>query len=92
MDAFLRELKAAGSADLNGVLTTLNDGGLCREALRQWVSSEWIAFAPHAPLVALRGRHFSHELTLRQFCGEAAAPGQNEPETARPGSEGTRER
>lgn len=75
VDAFLRELKARGSGDLNGVLTTLNDGGLCRDVLRHWLSSQWIVVAPHSPLLAIAGPGFSRDLTLREFCGEAGETG-----------------
>ena len=30
---FLCDLRARGTGDLNAVMTTLNEGGLCREAL-----------------------------------------------------------
>ncbi len=80
MDAFLRELKARGSGDLNGVLTTLNDGGLCRETLRHWLLNGWIVVAPHSPLLALVGPGFSRELTLRRFCGQEAQPASPKPE------------
>ncbi|MCA1581759.1 MAG: hypothetical protein LC796_10300 [Acidobacteria bacterium] len=58
------------------MLVTLNDGSLCREALRHWLLKEWIVIAPHSPLTALPGARFHRDLTLRQFCGESAAPGE----------------
>lgn len=77
---FLQELRAHGSADLNAVLTTLNDGSLVRETLGHWVENGWISVAPDSPLQALAGPAFSRSLTLEQFCGGAAArpePGQS---------------
>jgi hypothetical protein len=56
---------------LNGVLSTLNDGGLCREAVDYWVGHGWIALAPNQPLVALAGPRFERSISLRRFCGEA---------------------
>jgi len=70
VEDFLSELKARGSADLNGVMTTLNDAGLCRETLDHWKEKGWVEVARAMPLVALRGEAFSRDLTLRQFCGE----------------------
>jgi hypothetical protein len=67
---FLRELSAKGWGDLNGLLTTLNDGELVREALSYWLENEWITRAPNSPLTALVGRKYTRELTLRRFCGE----------------------
>jgi hypothetical protein len=58
---------------LNGVLVTLNDGGLCREALWHWISNGWVVVAPHSPLVAMAGPELKPELKLRTFCGERAA-------------------
>ncbi|HSS44289.1 MAG TPA: hypothetical protein VLO07_03020 [Thermoanaerobaculia bacterium] len=74
VDTFLRELKARGMGDLNGVFATLNDGRLCQEALSHWLANEWVVVAPHSPLHALAGSRFSRELTLRQFCGEKGEP------------------
>jgi hypothetical protein len=77
VDDFLRELKAKGTGDLNAVLTTLNEGGLCRQAVDHWVGQGWIVPAPNSPLIALRGPAFGRELTLHDFCGdfeEAAVP------------------
>ena len=66
---FFRDLQARGSADLNAVLTTLNEGGLCREAVARWVGAGWIAVAPNSPLVALAGPALSRDVTLSRFCG-----------------------
>jgi hypothetical protein len=66
---FLQDLRARGSADLNAVLSTLNDGSLVREALAHWVGNRWIAIAPNSRLHALAGPAFSRGLSLRQFCG-----------------------
>jgi hypothetical protein len=71
VDDFLRELRAHGKGDLNAVLTTLNEGGLCREAVERWTESGWIVLAANAPLVALAGPAFGPRLGLREFCGEA---------------------
>ncbi len=46
VDDFLRELRAHGKGDLNAVLTTLNEGGLCREAVERWTEAGWIVLAP----------------------------------------------
>ncbi len=70
VDDFLRDLRARGAGDLNAVLTTLNEGGLCREALRNWTESGWIVVAPNTPLLALRGPAFESGLTLSEFCAE----------------------
>ena len=72
--AFGRDLRARGSADLNAVLTTLNEGGLCRQAVRYWTQSGWIVVAPSTPLVALAGPAFDRGLTLSDFCGEIEIP------------------
>jgi hypothetical protein len=64
---------------LNGVLVTLNDGRLCREALWHWISNGWIVVAPHSPLVAMAGPEMRPELTLRMFCGERVAAVEPEP-------------
>lgn len=71
---FLQELRAHGSADLNAVVTTLNDGSLVRETLGHWVENGWIFVAPNSPLQALAGTRFSRELTLERFCGGGAGP------------------
>ena len=70
VDTFLHDLKRKRSGDLNGLLTTLNDGSLCREALRYWLRQEWVVVAPFSPLVALAGPLFTRDLTLHAFCGE----------------------
>ena len=70
VDEFLRELKAKGSGDLNAVLTTLNESGLCRQAVDHWVGQGWIVPAPNSPLIALRGPGFARELSLHDFCGD----------------------
>ena len=70
VDSFLHDLKRKRSGDLNGLLTTLNDGSLCREALRYWLRREWVVVAPFSPLVALAGPSFTRDLTLHAFCGE----------------------
>jgi hypothetical protein len=75
---FLHDLKRKRSGDLNSLLATLNDGALCREALRFWVLQGWIVVAPFSPLVALAGPGFSREITLHAFCGES--PEAVEPE------------
>lgn len=67
---FLRELSAKGWGDLNGVLTTLNDTELCREALDHWLERGWIVRAPSSAVTALAGPRFSRKLTVREFCGE----------------------
>jgi hypothetical protein len=66
---FLRSLRAHGSADLNGLLSTLNDGSLARESLDYWKHHGWITVAADTPLVALAGPGFDPRLTLRRFCG-----------------------
>lgn len=78
VDDFLRELKAKGTGDLNAVLTTLNESGLCRQAVDHWIGRGWIVPAPNSPLIALRGPAFARELSLRDFCGdfEEAIPGE----------------
>jgi hypothetical protein len=72
VDDFLRELRAHGEGDLNAVLTTLNEGGLCREAVGRWTEAGWIVLAPNQPTVALAGPGFVPEIGLRAFCGEIA--------------------
>ncbi len=69
VDDFLRDLRAKGSGDLNAVLATFNDGGLCRKAVRYWLSRGWIVISPSTPLHALAGTGFSREISLRRFCG-----------------------
>jgi hypothetical protein len=76
VDVFLQDLKRKRSADLNGLLATLNDGSLCREALRFWLKKEWIVVAPFSPLVALAGPAFTRELTLHALCGEVEDAGE----------------
>jgi hypothetical protein len=58
---------------LNGVLTTFNEGGLCRQALRYWISNGWVVVAPYSPLVAIAGPAFTRDLTLQRFCGQVEA-------------------
>jgi hypothetical protein len=84
VEDFLSELKAHGSADLNAVMATLNEGGLCRETLEHWKARGWVEIARSMPLVALRGEHFSRDLTLREFCGEPGAAAVGEPEAPSP--------
>ena len=69
VDDFLRDLRARGTGDLNAVLTTLNESGLCRDALRHWTSNGWIVIAPNTPLLALIGPAFDRAMTLADFCG-----------------------
>jgi hypothetical protein len=69
VDDFLRDLRAKGTGDLNAVLTTLNEGGLCREVVRHWTRSGWIVVAPNTPLLALAGPAFDRAMTLEEFCG-----------------------
>jgi hypothetical protein len=76
VDDFLRELRARGTGDLNAVLATLNESGLCRQAVDYWTGQEWIVLAPQTPLIALAGPRFDRDVTLRGFCGDAL------PETA----------
>jgi len=78
VDDFLRDLKAKGSGDLNSVMTTLNEGGLCRETLDYWMARGWISVSPSTPLHALAGPNLSREITLREFCGEEAGPPSGE--------------
>ena len=70
VDDFLRDVRARGTGDLNGVLTTFNESGLCREALAFWTSQGWIVVAPNSPLTALPGPAFDRKMSLRAFCGE----------------------
>jgi hypothetical protein len=86
VDEFLRELKAKGTGDLNAVLTTLNESGLCRQAVNHWVGHGWIVPAPNSPLIALRGPEFGRDLTLHDFCGDF-----EEAAEAVPVTEGTEE-
>jgi hypothetical protein len=67
---FLRELSLKGWGDLNGMLATLNDGELCREALDYWLDRGWITRAPNSQLTALVGPAWSRRLTVQEFCGE----------------------
>jgi len=78
---FLQDLRAHGSADLNGVLATLNDGSLVRETLGHWIGNRWIIVAPNTPLQALAGPGFSRDLTLERFCGAGSPPGETEQES-----------
>jgi len=90
VDDFLRDLRAKGAGDLNAVLTTLNEAGLCRETVRYWLEQGWIVISPSSPLSALAGPLFSREISLHQFCGEPAEalPVEDlEPETEEPGSD-----
>ncbi len=84
-------MKTRRSADLNGVLVTLNDGTLCRLALAHWLAQGWIVVAPHSPLVAMAGPRLIPDLTLRAFCGEIPeqAPGTAPLETAGAGQDET---
>jgi hypothetical protein len=82
---FLRELSARGWGDLNGVLTTLNDTELCREAVDHWLERGWIVRAPSSALSALSGPNFSRELTVREFCGEEREDDEVEEETGEAG-------
>ena len=90
MDAFLRELQSSGAGDLNGVFSTLNEGGLCREALAYWTGRRWVVVAPHSPLLALRGDELHRGIGLHEFCG-APTPidvvEQPGPSAAEPGKE-----
>jgi hypothetical protein len=70
VDDFLRDLRARGAADLNGVMATLNEGSLCRQAQDYWVGQGWIIVSPSTPLHAIAGPGFDRELSLRRFCGE----------------------
>ena len=72
VDDFLRDLRAKGTGDLNAVLTTLNEGGLCRQAVDHWLGNGWIVLAPDSPITALTGPDFDRTLTLRYFCGDVA--------------------
>jgi hypothetical protein len=86
VDDFLRDLRARGTADLNAVLTTLNEGGLCRQAVRYWTQRGWIVVAPNTPLLALAGPAFDRSLTLSDFCGEIEIleePAAEAPDAAR---------
>jgi len=81
----LAELKRRRAGDLNAVLTTFNDGSLCREAVWHWLGNGWIVIAPHTPLIALAGPKFTRDLTLITFCGEAEETRpQEEEREARP--------
>ncbi len=72
VDDFLCDLRAKGMGDLNAVLTTLNEGGLCRQAVDHWLGNGWIVLAPDSPITALVGPEFDRTLTLRYFCGDVA--------------------
>lgn len=69
MDDFLRDLRARGAGDLNGVMSTLNDGNLCQQAQDYWIRQGWVVVSPSTPLHALAGPRFSRELSLGRFCG-----------------------
>ena len=84
VDDFLRELRAHGQGDLNAVLTTLNEGGLCREAVDRWTSEGWIVLAPSQPTIALAGPAFVPQIGLRAFCGETAEQGAGREPAADP--------
>jgi hypothetical protein len=73
VDEFLKELRARGTGDLNAVLATLNEGGLCRQAVDYWTGSGWIVVAPQTPLLALTGPEFDRAVSLRTFCGDEPA-------------------
>jgi hypothetical protein len=73
VDDFLRDLRARGTGDLNAVLVTLNEGGLCRQAVDYWTGSGWIVVAPQTPMLALTGPSFDRGVSLRVFCGEPRA-------------------
>ena len=90
MADFLGSLRAHGTADLNALLATLNDGGLVRESLGYWKQNGWITVAPDTPLVALAGPRFDPRLTLRQFCGAGPPAVAREPE-GEEGEEGSDE-
>ena len=75
VDDFLEDLRARGTGDLNAVMTTLNEGGLCRQALDHWTANGWIVVAPSTPTLALTGPAFARSLTLRNFCGEPEEAG-----------------
>jgi len=79
VDAFLRELHAFGAGDLNAVFATLNEAGLCREALAYWTGRGWITVAPHSPLLALRGEELHRGIGLQEFCGALRPPSLVEP-------------
>ncbi|MGH9367740.1 MAG: hypothetical protein ACRD3M_08725 [Thermoanaerobaculia bacterium] len=81
---FLQDLRAHGSADLNALLATLNEGSLVREALGHWTGKGWIVIAPSTPLQALTGPGFSRGLTLEQFCGGGAPENPPEKEDEEP--------
>jgi hypothetical protein len=69
-------VRARGTGDLNAVLTTLNESGLCREAVRHWTRNGWIVIAPNTPLLALTGPAFDRAMTLSDFCGEVEVLGE----------------
>ncbi len=91
MDTFLRDLKAKRAADLNGVLVTLNEGGLCCAALRYWLLHEWIVVAPHSPLTAMTGPAFRREIGVREFCGRPPEPELSPEEAGEESDAGNRE-
>jgi hypothetical protein len=82
VDDFLRDLRAHGTGDLNAVLATLNESGLCRRALEHWTENGWIVLAPSAPTIALAGPAFVPQLNLRNFCGEAVERDDDVPDAS----------
>jgi hypothetical protein len=80
VDDFLKDLRARGTGDLNAVLTTLNEGGLCRQAVDYWTDRGWIVIAPQTPMLALTGPRFDRAVSLRRFCGEAPPPEGDAPD------------
>ena len=82
VDDFLRDLRAKGTGDLNAVLATLNESGLCRRAVDHWVGNGWIVLAPDSPITALAGPAFERTLSLRYFCGDLTG----EPDEAEAGA------
>jgi hypothetical protein len=87
VDDFLRDLRSRRTADLNAVLSTLNEGGLCREAVRHWTENGWIMVAPNTPLLALPGPRFDRALTLTEFCGDVEILENPEPDDSESGAE-----
>jgi hypothetical protein len=81
VDDFLKDLRARGTGDLNAVLTTLNEGGLCRQAVDYWTDRGWIVIAPQTPMLALTGPRFDRAVSLRRFCGEAPPPEGDAPDS-----------
>src|SRR5262249_35407609 len=73
VEDFLAALRAYGAADLNAVMTTLNEGGLCRETLEHWKENGWVEGARATPVGAPAGKGFSRDVTLGEFCGREHA-------------------